>query len=180
GPFNAYTIGTAVGALMPENAIVSDEAATSGNGCYGPTEGCPPHDWLCLTGGSIGQGLPLAAGAAVACPDRKVICLHGDGGAMYTVQSLWTMAREKLDVTVVIFANRKYNILQVELMRVGAGNPGPGALNLLDLSNPDLDWVKIAEGMGVAASRAEDQDAFNMQFADAMKQKGPRLIEAVI
>ncbi|HEX4891288.1 MAG TPA: acetolactate synthase large subunit [Alphaproteobacteria bacterium] len=181
GPFNSHTIGAALGALMPENAIVSDEAATSGFACYAPTAGITPVDWLSLTGGSIGQGIPLAAGAAVACPDRKVVCLSGDGGGMYTLQALWTMAREKLDIVTVIFSNRKYLILQVELARVGAGtNPGRKALDLLDLSNPDLNWVQLANGMGVSASRATTQDEFNKQFKDACATKGPHLIEAVI
>jgi acetolactate synthase I/II/III large subunit len=180
GQFNAHTIGAALGALMPENAIVSDEAATSGFACYAPTAGVAPVDWLGLTGGSIGQGVPLAAGAAVACPDRKVVCLSGDGGGMYTLQALWTMAREKLDVVTVVFSNRKYLILQVELMRVGAGNPGRRALDLLDLSNPDLNWVQLANGMGVEASRATTQEEFNHQFAAAAKARGPHLIEAVI
>lgn len=182
GPqFNAHTIGAALGALMPENAIVSDEAATSGFACYAPTAGIAPVDWLGLTGGSIGQGIPAAAGAAVACPDRKVVCLSGDGGGMYTLQALWTMAREKLDIVTVVFSNRKYLILQVELARVGAGtNPGRRALDLLDLSNPDLNWVQMANGMGVSASRATNQEEFNRQFKDACATKGPHLIEAVI
>jgi len=133
-----------------------------------------------LTGGSIGQGLPVATGAAVACPDRKVVCLHGDGGAMYTLQSLWTQAREKLDVTTVIFANRSYAILNIELARVGAENPGPRALSMLDLHNPELDWVSLARGMGVEATRAATAEDFADQFAGAMKTRGPRLIEAVI
>jgi acetolactate synthase-1/2/3 large subunit len=132
-----------------------------------------------LTGGSIGYGLPVAIGAAVACPDRKVICLHGDGGAMYTIQSLWTMARESLDVCVVIFANRKYQILQVELARVGAQSMNKQTLDMLDLSNPDLDFVKIAEGMGVRATRADNAEAFNQQMQAAMSLQGPCLIEAV-
>jgi acetolactate synthase-1/2/3 large subunit len=139
-----------------------------------------PHDHLPLTGGSIGQGIPLAGGAAMACPDRKVICLHGDGGAMYTLQGLWTQAREKLDVTTVIFANRSYAILNIELARVGAQNPGPTALSMLDLHNPTLDWVRLASGMGVEASRAETVEAFASQLDSAIKQRGPRLIEVVL
>ena len=139
-----------------------------------------PHDHLPLTGGSIGQGIPLAGGAAMACPDRKVICLHGDGGAMYTLQALWTQAREKLDVTTVIFANRSYAILNIELARVGAKNPGPKALSMLDLHNPTLDWVQLASGMGVEASRAETVEAFTSQLDSAIKQRGPRLIEVVL
>jgi len=180
GKLNAYSAGQAIGFHLPENAVVSDEAATSGIGPQVYTAGAAPHDWLSLTGGSIGQGLPVATGAAVACPDRKVVCLHGDGGAMYTLQALWTQAREKLDVTTVIFANHSYAILNVELMRVGAENPGPKALSLFDLRNPELSWVSLAAGMGVEASRAETAEEFADQFASAMKTRGPRLIEVMI
>lgn len=135
---------------------------------------------LPLTGGSIGQGLPVAVGAALAAPDRKVISTHGDGGAAYTVQSLWTMAREMLDVTVVIFANRSYAILNIELKRVGAIQVGPRALSMLDLRNPELNWTQIANGMGVEASRACSCSEFAAQYESAMKQRGPRLIEAMI
>ncbi|CAM9331448.1 unnamed protein product [Phaeothamnion confervicola] len=178
--FNAHTIGAALGALIPENAIISDDAATSGFACYAPTVGIAPVDWLGLTGGSIGQGLPLAVGAAVACPDRKVICLTGDGSGMYTLQALWTMAREKQDIVTVVFANRKYFILQIELARVGAGNPGRKALDLLDLSNPELNWTQMANGMGVSATRVTTQDEFNKAFSAAMSTRGPHLIEAMI
>ena len=175
-----FTIGHAIARHLPEGAIVSDEAATSGLGSAVATVTARPHDWLSLTGGSIGQGLPLATGAAVAAPDRKVVALHGDGGAMYTLQCLWTQAREKLDVTTVIFANRSYSILNIELARVGAGNPGPKALSMLDLHNPELDWTKLASGMGVEASRATTIGEFESQFASAMAQRGPRLIEVVL
>ncbi len=170
----------AIAHWLPEGAVVIDEAATSGLAPYGFTTNAAPHDYLGLTGGSIGWGLPVAVGAAVACPDRKVVCLHGDGGAMYTVQALWTQAREKLDVINVIFANRSYAILNIELMRVGAGNGGPKALSMLDIGDPTLDFCKLAEGMGVAASRATTAEQFSEQFGDAVKQKGPRLIEVVL
>ena len=180
GNFDQFSIGQVIAHYLPENAIVSDEAATNGIGAAIATAKANPHDHLSLTGGSIGQGLPLATGAAVACPDRKVVCLHGDGGAMYTVQALWTQAREKLDVTTVIFANHSYAILNVELARVGASNPGPRALSMLDLHNPELDFVSLARGMGVEASRAETLEDFAAQFSSAMAGKGPRLIEALI
>ncbi|MCC5887507.1 MAG: acetolactate synthase large subunit [Gammaproteobacteria bacterium] len=180
GELNPQTIAQAIGAWLPEGAIVVDEAATSGFGMPPATAGCPPHDWLSLTGGSIGQGLPAAVGAAVACPDRKVLSLEADGSGMYTVQALWTMVREQLDITVVIFANRKYAILQVEFMRVGAHNPGPKAMSMLDLSNPNLDWVQLAQGMGMEASRATTVAEFNTQIESALRQRGPRLIEALI
>ena len=180
GKLNAYTAGQAIGFHLPDNAIISDEGATAGIGSQVYTATAAPHDWLSLTGGSIGQGIPLGTGAAVACPDRKVVCLQGDGGAMYTLQALWTQAREKLDVTTVIFANRAYAILNIELMRVGAENPGPKALSLFDLRNPELSWTSLAAGLGVEASRAETAEDFADQFASSMKGKGPRLIEVVI
>jgi len=178
--FDQYTVGQVIARHLPEGAIISDEAATSGAGTALATATAAPHDHLGLTGGSIGQGLPLATGAAVAAPARKVVCVHGDGGAMYTLQSLWTQAREKLDVTTVIFANRSYAILNIELARIGAGNPGPKALSMLDLHNPDLDWTKLASGMGVEASRATNIREFESQFESAMRGRGPRLIEVVL
>ena len=180
GPLNQFSVGQVIAQFLPENAIVSDEGATNGLGSYMATAAAPPHDWLALTGGSIGQGLPLATGASVACPDRKVVCLSGDGGAMYTVQALWTQAREKLDVTTVLFANRSYAILNIELARVGAGNPGPRALSMLDLHNPEIDFVALAQAMGVEASRANTLESFADQFASAMAARGPRLIEVQI
>lgn len=180
GKLDAYTAGEVIARFLPENAIISDEAATSGLSAMMFTATVHPHDHLALTGGSIGMGLPLATGAAVACPDRKVVCLHGDGGAMYTLQALWTQAREKLDVTTVIFANHSYAILKIELMRLGAENPGPKALSMLDLRNPELSWTQLARGMGVEATRAETVEEFASQFADAMKQRGPRLIEVAL
>jgi acetolactate synthase-1/2/3 large subunit len=180
GKFNAFTVGAAIAHLMPEGAIFSDDGATSSGGTMQSTVGAPAHTHLSLTGGAIGQGLPLAVGAAVACPDRKVICLTGDGSGMYTLQALWTMAREQLDVTTVVFANRSYRILNVELGRVGAGEPGPAALSMLDLSNPMIDWAGLGRNLGVEATRARTIEQFIEQFADAMKGRGPRLIEALI
>ena len=179
GRWDQFGIGQSVARHLPEGAIVSDEAATSTIGPAMALATAAPHDVLSLTGGSIGQGLPLANGAAVACPDRKVVCLHGDGGAMYTVQALWTQAREQLDVTTVIFANRNYAILNIELMRVGA-DVGPGALSMLDIANPALDWVALATSMGVEAARVDSIETFDDAFASAMRARGPRLIEAVL
>ena len=180
GKLNSYSAGQIIAYYLPENAIISDEAATSGLGAAMFTATVYPHDHLALTGGSIGQGLPLATGAAVACADRKVVCLHGDGGAMYTLQALWTQAREKLDVTTVVFANHSYAILNIELMRVGVENPGPKALSMFDLRNPELDWTQLAHGMGVEATRAQTSEEFASQFGDAMQHRGPRLIELVL
>jgi acetolactate synthase-1/2/3 large subunit len=180
GALNAQTVGAAIGALLPEGAVVSDEGNTSGLFVSGATAGAPRHDWLCLTGGAIGQGLPLATGAAVACPDRKVLCLEADGSAMYTLQSLWTQAREGLDVTTVVFNNGSYAILELELSRVGAGDPGPRARGMLDLTRPDLDFVALASGMGVPAWRATTADDFTAQLERALSTPGPALVEAVL
>ena len=180
GPLNPLTAGQVIAHYLPHGAIISDEGATAGGGIHRFAATIEPHDHLALAGGSIGQGIPVATGAAVACPDRKVVCLHGDGGAMYTLQALWTQARESLDVTTVIFANRSYAILNIELARVGAGDPGPKATSMLDLHNPELEWVKLASGMGVEASRATSVEELAAQFASAMKQRGPRVIEVVV
>jgi acetolactate synthase-1/2/3 large subunit len=180
GPITPDTLAASLGALLPEGAIVADESVTTGRGFFRMTAGAPPHDWLNNMGGSIGLGMPLATGAAVACPDRKVICLEGDGSGMYTVQSLWTQAREGLDVTTVVFANRTYAILRHELAGVGAGTPGRKAADMLDIGRPDLDWVALARGMGVEATRATAADEFNRQLASALGTRGPRLIEAVL
>lgn len=180
GKLNSANIGAVLAELLPANAIVSDESATSGGAAYGMCGGAAKHDWLQLTGGAIGQGLPLAVGAAVACPDRKVIALQADGGGMYTLQALWTMAREALDVTTVILNNGSYAILNVELMRVGVQNAGPKALSMLDLKNPAIEWTKLSEGMGVPAVRVDTAEGFHDALKDALAHKGPRLIEAMI
>ena len=163
---------------MPDDAIVSDESATAGIWMAAATAGCAPHDWLQLTGGAIGQGLPLATGAAVACPDRPVLSLEADGSAMYTIQSLWTQARESLDVTTLILNNRSYAILNIELSRTGAGAGGPKARDLLDLSRPDLDFVRLAEGMGVPAVAVHSADEAVEALERAIAEPGPHLVEA--
>lgn len=178
GDLNAQAIAAALGALLPEGAIVSDEANTAGLWTPAQTAGAPRHDWLCLTGGAIGQGLPVAVGAAVACPDRRVIALEADGSAMYTIQSLWTMAREALDVTVVLYNNRAYDVLNMELGRVGAS--GDKARDMFDLSHPALDFVALATGMGVPATRATTADEFTTQLEHSLSTEGPSLIEAII
>jgi acetolactate synthase-1/2/3 large subunit len=160
--------------------VVSDEGNTSGIFVSGATAGAPPHDWLCLTGGAIGQGMPVATGASVACPDRKVLCLEADGSAMYTLQSLWTQAREGLDVTTVVLNNGSYAILELELSRVGAGDPGPRARGMLDIKRPDLDFVALASGMGVSAWRATTAEEFTVHLERALSTPGPALVEAVL
>ena len=180
GPLTADALGLAVGAFLPEDVIVADESNTSGLFISGATAGAPPHDWLTLTGGSIGIGLPLAVGAAVACPDRKVLALEADGSAMYTAQALWTMAREGLNVTTVVLSNRSYAILNMELQRVGATAGGPRARAMLDLHQPDLDFVALATSMGVPATRADTAADFSDQLARALAAPGPNLVEAVL
>jgi acetolactate synthase I/II/III large subunit len=180
GPLDADMVCRAVAAVLPEGAIVSDEAVTSGVTLGAHTAGAPRHDLLTLTGGAIGQGLPVAVGAAVACPDRPVFALEGEGSAMYTIQSLWTMAREELDVTVVIFNNRSYAILNIELERVGAQRGGPRAKEQLDLAGPDLDFVKIAAGLGVPSIRVDTGEDLVAQLERAVAEPGPHLIEVVI
>ena len=180
GILTPMAIAQSLTQLMPAHAIVSDEAATCGLPMFPATVNSPPHDWMTTTGGAIGQGLPLSLGAALACPDRKVIALQADGSAMYTLQALWSMAREKADVTVVLFNNRSYAILNLELARVGGGQPTAKTLSMLDLSRPDINWVEISEGMGVPATRATTAEEFHQQFAEALAHKGPRLIEAMV
>jgi acetolactate synthase-1/2/3 large subunit len=180
GNLDARAVGQVIAHYLPEGAIVSDEAITSSLPCFSCTATAAPHDYLNLSGGAIGGMMPVGTGAAVACPDRKVVCLEGDGSAMYTLQALWTQARERLDVTTVIYANRSYAILNIELARFGVDHPGLTARSLFDLHNPTLDWVKLAESMGVEAARAETAEQFGDLFASAMKTRGPRLIEAII
>ncbi|KAA0019499.1 acetolactate synthase large subunit [Antrihabitans cavernicola] len=180
GKLTADSVSEAVGYVLPEGAIVSDEAQTSGVSLPTTTAGAPRHDWLTLTGGAIGQGLPVAVGAAVACPDRPVLALQADGSAMYTIQSLWTMAREQLDVTVLILNNRAYSILNLELNRVGAGEPGPKAKAQLDLASPPIDFVAIGAGLGVPSIQVEDAENLVDELQRAFAEPGPHLIEAVI
>lgn len=176
----AEVVGAIVAHHLPEQAIVSDEANTSGIFSYGLYDAAAPHDWLTLTGGAIGQGMPVAVGAAIACPDRQVISLQADGSAMYTNQSLWSMARENLDIVVVLFNNASYAILNMELHRVGVASPGPRAQSMLSLNSPTLDWVKMAEAQGMCASRASNAAEFEQQFCEALAQTGPRLIEVIL
>jgi len=180
GKLNAAKVCQAVGALMPENAIVSDEAQTSGLKLPIFTAGSPRHDVLTLTGGAIGQGLPVAIGAAIAGQDRSVISLVGDGSAMYTIQSLWTMMNENLDVTVIILNNRSYAILNIELERVGAEGAGPKAKSQLDLSKTEIDFVAMAKGMGMPAETATTAEEFNDALAKAIREPGPHLIDAIV
>jgi acetolactate synthase I/II/III large subunit len=179
GPLTPDTVAQTLAALLPEDAIVADESITYGRSFYPATESAAPHEWLQVTGGAIGGGPPIATGAAIGAPGRRVINLQADGSAMYTVQALWTQAREQLPVTTVIFSNRKYAILLGELANVGA-NPGRTALDVLDLGNPDLNWVGLAQSMGVEAARATTCEGFADLFGHSLTRPAPFLIELLV
>jgi acetolactate synthase-1/2/3 large subunit len=169
-----------VSALQPECAIVVDESITAGATYFSLSAGLPPHTLLCVSGGSIGFGIPCATGASIACPDRPVINLQADGSALYTVQALWTQAREGLNVTTLIFSNRSYRILEIELDRAGEKKFGPNTRGLIDLKNPDLNWVEIATGFGVPGSRVYTAEGLRNEFLKALSEPGPHLIEMVV
>ena len=177
GEITLHGLASAVGALLPENAIVVDESMTSGRGMMAATKGAPPHDWLGNTGGSIGIAMPLAVGAAVACPRRRVLCLSADGSSMYTLQALWTMAREGLKVTTVIFANRDYAVLKREFSYLGVGEPGKRASSMFEIGRPDLDWVQLSKGMGVPGMRVTSLAGFAKALREGFESEGPMLIE---
>jgi acetolactate synthase-1/2/3 large subunit len=180
GAITAETLAAAVGATLPEGAIVVDEGNTSGLFVPAATAGAPRHDWLTLTGGAIGIGLPMATGASVAAPERPVLCLQADGSAMYTLQALWTQAREGLNVTTLVLSNRSYAILNMELHRVGADAGGALARRLLDLTDPDLDFCDLARGMGVPARRVENAEDLTTALATGFAEAGPTLIEVLL
>ncbi|RXH40419.1 acetolactate synthase large subunit [Bradyrhizobium zhanjiangense] len=177
GPLNHTTIAQAIAYALPENAIVVDESVSTGRGFFSPTAAAAPHDWLQNMGGSIGFSTPVSIGAAIACPNRKVFCMVGDGSAMYTIQSLWTQAREGLDVVTIVFANRMYQILRGEFDGVGAGEPGQRALDMLKIDRPTLDFVGLARGMGVPGRAVRTAEEFNGALAEAKAEPGPMLIE---
>ena len=180
GELTPEKVSEAIGAILPEGAIVSDESVTLSALLPVGTAGAPRHDWMTLTGGAIGQGLPLAVGAAIACPDRPVFAFEADGSSMYTIQSLWTMAREQLNVTVLLLNNRSYAILNMELARVGARAGGPKARAQLDLGEPDVDFAALARSLGVPSSRAETAEQLLGALDRALAEPGPHLIEAIV
>ena len=180
GGLTVQSIDQAIATLLPDNAIVVDEAVTSALGLQAATSCSAPHDWLFNCGGSLGQGLPVATGAAIACPDRRVLSLEADGSGMFTLQALWTQARESLDVTTVIYVNREYKILNIEHQRVGAGAAGKKAHDMLSLDRPDMDWTALAQGMGVPAKRVTTAEEFNQALKTSFQESGPNLIEAII
>jgi len=179
GEITLAGLALAIAATLPENAIMADESMTSGRGILAATRGCAPHDWLACTGGSIGIAMPLAVGAAVACPDRPVLCLTADGSGMYTLQALWTMAREGLRVTTVVFANRAYGVLKREFSNLGIGEAGPRAKALFEIGRPDLDWVSLARGMGVPGTRVNSLEEFAAALTRGYESEGPTLIEVL-
>ena len=178
GDLNAATVGMSIARHLPEGAFVSDDGVSNGLPAFLMTQRARPHDWMMLTGGAIGQGMPLALGAAIAAPDRKVLCLSGDGAGMYTNQALWSMARESANVVNVVFVNHSYRILNIELARTGAGNPGPTAQSLLELGQPEIDWVKLSEAQGVPAVNATSAEEFDAALERAFAADGPQLIAA--
>lgn len=181
GPLTGAAVSRILAAYLPEQAIVCDEGVTQGRDFPAASLGAAPHDYLQLTGGAIGIGLPLAVGAAIACPDRKVISLQADGSAMYTLQALWTQAREALNCLTIILSNRSYAILHGEMAHVGGSLvPGGNAQRMLDLDRPDLDWAAMARGMGVEAVRVDSVPAFIAQLQAGLRAQGPYLIEAML
>lgn len=180
GSLDALKVGLSVARHLPEAAFVSDDGVTSSMGTWVNTVAAAPHDWMPLTGGALGQGLPAALGAAIACPSRKGLCLLGDGAAMYTNQALWSIARESCDVVIVVFVNRAYRILDIELAGTGAGKPGKVAQSLLNLGDPDVDWVALSRSMGVPAVNAHDAQSFDQALVRGFAAEGPQLIAAYI
>ncbi|MEL7100258.1 MAG: acetolactate synthase large subunit [Pseudomonadota bacterium] len=180
GALTLEKVGQTLAALMPEGAILCNEAVSSGPKILPPLATARPHETLGGTGGAIGWSLPGAVGAAIACPDRKVIAVTGDGSAMYTLQSLWTMAREGLDVTVIVLANRGYQILRDELTNVGVNSYGQNARAMFDVENPTLDWVALGQGHGVPGTRVETAEGFARALEGGLASGGPSLIEVVV
>lgn len=180
GELNPDAIGAAIARHMPENTIVADDGVTGSLATFVPTKSARKHDWLMLTGGAIGIGMPLALGAAIAAPERKVLCLSGDGAGMYTNQALWSMSREKADIVTVVFVNHSYRILNIELYRTGAGNPGPISQAMLNLGAPEIDWVKLAQAQGIEAELAATAEAFDAALARGFASDGPYLIAALV
>lgn len=177
GALGPATIAQALAAALPENCILVDESLTTGRETMGLTVGAAPHDLINNMGGSIGYGTPVATGAALACPDRRVFCMVGDGSAMYTIQSLWTQAREGLNITTIIFANNSYAILKAEYANMGAGAPGERALAMIDIDRPRIDWLAMAKSMGVPGVAVDTAEAFHKAMADSVNESGPCLIE---
>jgi acetolactate synthase-1/2/3 large subunit len=177
GALNPLSVAHALAAALPENCILVDESLTTGRESMGHTLGAAPHDLINNMGGSIGYSTPVATGAALACPDRRVFCMVGDGSAMYTIQSLWTQAREGLNVTTIIFANNCYAILKAEYANMGAGTPGARAMSMIDIDRPRIDWLAMAKSMGVPSVAVDTAECFHKAMVDSTHASGPTLIE---
>ena len=180
GALTHASIAQAIAVAIPENAIVVDESITTGRGFFPPTAGAAPHDWLQNMGGSIGFSTPVATGAAVACPDRKVICMVGDGSAMYTVQALWSQAHEKANVTTIICSNRKYFTIEFECRRAGITALGEAAAALIKMDNPPVDWISLGKSLGVPAVCVGTAEELAKELKAALDEPGPHLIEAML
>ena len=177
GALTPLTIAHALAHALPEHAVLVDESLTTGRETMGHTMGARPHDLINNMGGSIGYGTPVATGVALACPDRRTFCMVGDGSAMYTIQSLWTQAREGLPVTTIIFANNQYAILKAEYAGMGAGTPGPQAMAMIDIDRPTIDWVAMARSMGVPGTSVATAEDFTAAMLRSVQEPGPSLIE---
>ena len=180
GGLDARAVSAVIARLQSGNCIVMDETLTAGEPYFDASKHSPRFTHLMLTGGAIGEGPGAATGAAIACPDRKVINFQSDGCGAYSVQAFWTQAREKLDVVTIIGSNRSYNILNVELLRTGVHQPGPVARSMASLEHPHLDWAKIGEGFSVPSIAVDTAEALARELETALMQKGPRLIEAIM
>ena len=180
GPLNAISLANTIAASLPEHAIIADEANTSGFALPTALAAAQRHTLLTLTGGSIGQGMPAATGAAIAAPDRPVLSLEADGSALYTIQALWTQAREQLNVTTVLINNAAYAILRMELARTAAGQAGERAARMLDLSGPTPDFTQLSAGLGVPATRVTTAAELDRALRLAYAEPGPHLIEAIV
>jgi acetolactate synthase I/II/III large subunit len=180
GGLDAQVVSAVIARLQPVDCIVMDEVLAVGVPYFDASKHSPRFTHLMLTGGAIGQGPSAATGAAIACPNRKVINFQSDGCGAYSVQAFWTQARENLDVVTIIGSNRSYEILEVELLRAGVAQTGPNARSMLCLDNPFLNWVKISEGFGVPAVAVDSAEALAWELERALMHKGPHLIEAII
>jgi acetolactate synthase-1/2/3 large subunit len=177
GALTTLSIAHALAYAIPEGCVVVDESLTTGRETMDHTKGAQPHDLINNLGGSIGYGTPVATGVALACPERRVFCMVGDGSAMYTIQSLWTQARESLNVTTIIYANRSYAILKAEYANMGAGVPGQRALAMIDIDRPSIDWLAMAKSMGVPSVAVESAETFARAMESSVNVAGPQLIE---
>lgn len=180
GGLNSKKMCAVIAALQPENCIVVEEGVTSGAPYYSLAPNLKPYSHIALTGGAIGQGMPCALGAALACPDRQVINIEADGSAMYTLQSLWSQSHEQANVTTIICSNRKYFTIEFECRRAGCATPGPASRALIDMTNPSIDWVSLSRGMNVPAVAVTTAEDMVKELRSALNESGPHLIEVIL